>query len=478
MDSEFMRRRGGKKPAQTYVSHAWEAPFENLVGNIVLDATGWSRHDLTEAIKAGFEPRPMKLEETIAKKNAPALDKVYWLDIFAINQHISICGDNSAFPCPAPWAVKPKAGEIAFEQDKFHEVVQIVGKVMVSLDPELKTLTRLWVHTEIAEAVKAGKPVTLRTVSGIAKEATVKILRGEFIMPLLKDAKFSNKDDYDRTVDKVDAGSGGQVAFNEFLRAMVDLRLGRCAILDRDTTADLAIKATEQLEMNCTWCAREMNGTRDLETLPELAMGPKFKKFKGLRHFAITFNRCVGLKSVEELGLGLAELPALLSLRLDFRCCVALQSISTIGTALGAMTTLSSLRVDLAYCSALTSVEEFGTSLANCTKLTNLYLDFGYLTALSSGVDELSAALPVLTQVQHLYLDLEQLGNDHVMTVAKALATLKEIPECAVDFRGCGIQWRGPCAMAHDITTVVGHAVARAASRRKSRHPAKGARGS
>jgi hypothetical protein len=76
-----------------------------------------------------------------------------------------------------------------------------------------------------------------------------------------------------------------EVAFNEQLRATVDLRFGRCAMLERDTTADVAIKATEHLEMNCTWCAKEMNGARDLESLMELNMGPSFKKFKGLRHF-------------------------------------------------------------------------------------------------------------------------------------------------------------------------------------------------
>jgi len=129
------------------------------------------------------------------------------------------------------------------------------------------------------------------------------------------------------------------------------------------------------------------------------------------------------------------------------------------------------LHVDSAYCSALTSLEEFGTVLAKCTKLTKLYLDLGYLTALTGGVVELSAALPALTKVELLYIDLEQLNQDHVTAVSRALATLHDIPECAVDFRGCGIQWRGPCAMAHDITTVVGQAVARAASRRKSRKP-------
>jgi hypothetical protein len=479
MHADFMKRRGGKKPAQTLVSHAWEAPFENTIRNIVLDATGWTRHELLEAIKAVDEPQPMKLEESIAKKNAPALDKVYWLDIFAVNQHASML-DERVFPWPANVTFfsppKPKGGEIACEVDKLHEVVQIVGRVLVSLDPELKTLTRLWVHTEIAEAVKAGKPVTIRMVSGVAKEATVKMVRGEFILPLVKDAKYGNKDDYDRTIDKIDAVSGGQVAFNELLRAMVDLRFGRCSILDRDSSADAAIKTTETLEMNCTWCAKEQNSTRDLESLTELAMGPGFKKFKGLRHFAITFNRCVGLKSCEELGLGLAELPALLSLRLDFRYCLALQNVSTVGAALGKMTALTSLHVDMAYCSALTSVKEFGMGLAHCVKLTNLYLDLGYLTSLTSGVEELGAALPALTKVELLYLDLEQLNESHVTTVSKSLATLKEIPECAVDFRGCGIQWRGPCAMAHDITTVVGQAVARAASRRKSR-PAKRAAG-
>ena len=48
-------------------------------------------------------------------------------------------------------------------------------------------------------------------------------------------------------------------------------------------------------------------------------MNSNFKKFKGMRHFSVSFNRCVGLKSADELGLALAELPSLLSLRLDLR---------------------------------------------------------------------------------------------------------------------------------------------------------------
>ena len=76
-----------------------------------------------------------------------------------------------------------------------------------------------------------------------------------------------------------------------------------------------------------------------------------------------------------------------------------------------------------------------------------------------------------------MYIDLEELKEPDVTMVGQALAMIKDvIPECAVDFRGCGIQWRGPCAMAPDIVTGVANAVARAASRRKPRAKSKGAR--
>jgi hypothetical protein len=406
MQSEFMRKLGGKKQAQTLVSHAWEAKFENTVLNIVLDATDWTRHELMEAIKAEDErvkwerekdllgkeeaselekkkPKPMKLDESIFKKNPDALDKVYWLDIFAVNQHITICGEElegrlPVFPSHYD-ASKPKGGEIACETDKFHEVVQIVSRVMLSLDPELKTLLRLWVHNEIAEVVRAGKPLSIRMVSGITKEATVKLVRGEFIVPPVKDAKFSVRDDYERTIEKVEQLSGGQVSFTELIRAMVDLRLGRCSVLDKDSSIEKELRTMAELEINASWCAKDMNSTRDLESLLELSMNSNFKKFKGMRHFSVSFNRCVGLKSADELGLALAELPSLLSLRLDLRYCVVLQNIDAVGKALGQMTALTSLHVDIAYCKELTSIEEFGKGLGNCTKITNLYLDLGYL---------------------------------------------------------------------------------------------------
>jgi hypothetical protein len=147
------------------------------------------------------------------------------------------------------------------------------------------------------------------------------------------------------------------------------------------------------------------------------------------------------------------------------------------------MTALTSLHVDIAYCKELTSIEEFGKGLGNCTKITNLYLDLGYLVEekeqergrgnppppkLLSGVPELSNSLTALTQLERMQIDLEELKEPDVTMVGQALAMIKDvIPECAVDFRGCGIQWRGPCAMAPDIVTGVANAVARAASRRK-----------
>ena len=57
-------------------------------------------------------------------------------------------------------------------------------------------------------------------------------------MPPVKDAKFSVRDDYERTIEKVEQLNGGQVYFTELIRAMVDLRLGRCSVLDKDSSIE------------------------------------------------------------------------------------------------------------------------------------------------------------------------------------------------------------------------------------------------
>ena len=76
-----------------------------------------------------------------------------WLCIFGVNQHVSIC-DTMPEPC-ACGAQKHLAGSILCEMDKFPLVMQHMQQHGLALDLELKTLTRVWVLSELDEALQS-----------------------------------------------------------------------------------------------------------------------------------------------------------------------------------------------------------------------------------------------------------------------------------------------------------------------------------
>ena len=117
-----------------------------------------------------------RLLKTIEEKAPLALEETYWLCIFAVNEHASICGDCWSCRgkdkwCPEQFAENPCSGcgkvkfnpcgclsrklwqdDDDYEIDKFDEVVKLMeGGLVVSLDPQLAALKRVWVVAEIAE---------------------------------------------------------------------------------------------------------------------------------------------------------------------------------------------------------------------------------------------------------------------------------------------------------------------------------------
>ena len=122
------------------------------------------------------------LEELEKPENQHVLAKTYWLCIFGVNEHRSICG--TCWPrCPAPaqkGSGRPKfnlcscgtpkyeKGDPEYEIDKFDDVVKLMdGGLVVSLDPNLETLKRVWVVAEIGEAMKT-KPVQFGLFDNLA----------------------------------------------------------------------------------------------------------------------------------------------------------------------------------------------------------------------------------------------------------------------------------------------------------------------
>lgn len=157
---------GGPKEAATLVSHWWGTHFKDLVRGIVNDATGLVGKELEAAAFGGH------------RLDAVARNKSYWLCIFAVNQHVSICGmcscdseDYAANPCrqcrckkrnPCPCGSKKyPAGHEMCQVDKFHLVMRHMTRLLVVLDRRLKTLTRAWVVAEIGEALFTMRPIEM-----------------------------------------------------------------------------------------------------------------------------------------------------------------------------------------------------------------------------------------------------------------------------------------------------------------------------
>jgi hypothetical protein len=157
MDSDFMRKCGGPQQATKLVYNAWKSPFLNTVLNIVLDAWG-KGVDILCAKSADYMYGGVHgnrfdaagLLKHLRKTEPAVLSKTYWLCIFAVNEHLNICGDcfncrlrdgapkwtssdyaanpcigcgNEKFnPCPCG-SLKTLRGEPEYEIDKFDEVV-------------------------------------------------------------------------------------------------------------------------------------------------------------------------------------------------------------------------------------------------------------------------------------------------------------------------------------------------------------------
>lgn len=264
MESDFMRAEGGPQRAHKLVSHAWKSRFANTVLNIVLDAWGCGANELLDIYYGkrdclgrrrqgrGFEGVLEALEKP---DNKGVLTKTYWLCIFAVNEHLNICGDcfgcrlkpgsppwtpqdfaapvcrycntEKRNPCPCG-ALKTPKDDPEYEIDKFDEVVKLMnGGIVVSLDPELDSVKRVWVVAEVGEAM-TDQPVQFQFAEGLAEEPMEKLRRREPVVPEVSRCEFTAQADYDMILERINAKPGGQDAFNDFVWTMVELQLGFC----------------------------------------------------------------------------------------------------------------------------------------------------------------------------------------------------------------------------------------------------------
>jgi len=166
---------GGKHLPKTLLSHWWGNFFYNDVLACIHHATGLVGDDLEALVNYGVGESSFDNGQ---------LDHTYWMCIFAVDQHVSICGDchhcrqgaewqaelfaanpchgcNSSkrYPCPCGHSKFP-SGHPLCQVDKFRDVMTMMQNVAVVLDPAMETLTRCWCIGEIGVAMAKGMQIT------------------------------------------------------------------------------------------------------------------------------------------------------------------------------------------------------------------------------------------------------------------------------------------------------------------------------
>lgn len=210
---------GGPQTPQTLMSHWWGNTFLNLVVAICQHAGGKSQ----------------LFEHCYTKEE---LDKTYWLCIFAVNQHVSICRD-----CPCG-AEKYPAGHPRCQMDKFAQVMERMKTHALALDPKLRTLTRVWVLDELNMAINhvLDKPGLDTVFYGADIDEKI-LLCPEGSIPSVEDAEASYPEDKVLILGRIKGSEIGLAGFDKAAKSKAMSELARvrsflCAA--RGGTADVA----------------------------------------------------------------------------------------------------------------------------------------------------------------------------------------------------------------------------------------------
>ncbi|CAJ1354030.1 unnamed protein product [Effrenium voratum] len=126
---------GGPREPMCLMSHWWGHSFMSLVEAILGHASG----------------QVLPSEKLLSEEE---LEKTYWLCIFGVNQHKSICG-TGANPCDCG-AVKYLNGHPLCEMDKFGLMMRHFKEHALAADRELETFKRIWVLKELQTALAMG----------------------------------------------------------------------------------------------------------------------------------------------------------------------------------------------------------------------------------------------------------------------------------------------------------------------------------
>jgi len=170
---------GGPQEPSCLMSHWWGNSFMSLVEAILAHASG----------------QVLPSERMCTPEQ---LDKTYWLCIFGVNQHVSICGAE-ANPCDCG-AEKFLNDHPLCEMDKFGLMMQRIPEHAVAVDDRLATFSRLWVLKELHTALSLG--LNSEFCGRVASDFSVASLQG------VRFARASREEDRVMILQEIEASIG------------------------------------------------------------------------------------------------------------------------------------------------------------------------------------------------------------------------------------------------------------------------------
>eukprot|EP00900_Chrysochromulina_parva_P007735 jgi/Chrpa1/16963/Chrysochromulina_OHIO_Genome00004793-RA len=183
---------GGPRTPQTLMSHWWGNTFLHLVRAICEHAAGKNElfpHMYTQAERA----------------------KTYWLCIFAVNQHAAACHFMGC-SCGCP---KFGSGDVKCQVDKFPRVMRRMSSHGLAMDLQLRTLTRVWVLSELETAMHSSPPLATKFCGVVSTEI---LERPE--VPSVLQAEASFEADRELILTAIASNEGGVAQFDRLIQTM------------------------------------------------------------------------------------------------------------------------------------------------------------------------------------------------------------------------------------------------------------------
>jgi uncharacterized ParB-like nuclease family protein len=341
-----------------------------------------------------------------------------------------ICKKDKYNPCPCG-TLKWKYGDPEYEIDKFDMVVQLIKALVVSLDPDMDTIKRVWVVAEIGQAVQT-IPVFFRLALGLSQTTMTNVRENKVLMPTVERCDATSKDDKMRILEKIRGMEGGIDSYDTFINCMLEVQFGRCTRLHQlSGQGGNAMAKLAQLEMDFSW-NRTLSSCADLLGDPET-----FAKLQKLSSLKMIFRKCTKLAQLDRLGRCIYNLKNLETMNLDFGECTDLATTDGLQDLKGHKK-LKNLNLSFETCSKLSSCEHLGTGVSGCKALENLIIRFASCKELHS-MEHVGSALEGPEVLKLLRLSFYKCEGFETVDKGfqKGLSSLKDLENLNLHFFEC-----------------------------------------